>query len=278
MNNNDNSRPCPLCGEEDPENFKCFFDGFVKVYKCSTCGFVAQYPGPGHDTIETNYEDSYSLDFTEKQEFMYPKRRAVLQDIVGRIIQSSGTGRILDVGCGDGHFLHLAGKKGFECHGLEYSKKLSSYASTKVDGNIHQGKYEKLTYPEGAFDVITFIQVLEHIPDPLSVLKIAHYHLRRGGLLVIEVPSVRAPHFLIYGVSKIKWFVTFKGIRKSHVNYFSPETLTAFSEKANFQTKEVVTGRWKYKYTGLLRSVASITDPLMNATNIGGLLYFGVKK
>lgn len=273
-----NSRPCPLCGGKKPQNFKVFFDGFVKVYKCCTCGFVAQYPGPGQDTIETNYEDSYSLDFTKKQEFMYPERRAVLQDIVDRIIENSGPGRILDVGCGDGHFLHLCDKKGFECNGLEYSKQLSSYASTKVSGHIHQGKYEKSTYPEGSFDVITFIQVLEHIPDPISVLKIAHYHLRPGGLLVVEVPSVLAPHFLIYGVTKIKWFVTFKGIIKSHVNYFSPGTLSAFADKTNFKKKEVITGRWKYKYSGLLRVVASFTDPMMNATGIGGILYFGVKQ
>ncbi len=129
-NNNLDYKACPLCGEERPEGFSIFFDGFVKLYRCHTCSFVASYPGPGHSMLETNYEDSYSLDFVKKSEFMYPQRRAGLQDIVDRINAVKGPGKILNIGCGDGHFLHLCALKGFNCHGLEYSKKLSAYASS----------------------------------------------------------------------------------------------------------------------------------------------------
>ncbi len=72
--------------------------------------------------------------------------------------------------------------------------------------------------------------------------------------------------------------MTIKGVIRSHVNYFSPKTLSALAERAGFQEKEVVTDRWKYKYSGLLKMIASFTDPLMNATGIGGLLYIGIKK
>lgn len=273
------NRPCPLCDENIPENFRIYFDGYVKLFKCRTCGFVAQYLGPGLFVLKTNYEDSYTLDFIYKgQEFMYPERRVVFQDIVDRISNIKGNSKILDVGCGDGHFLHLCAIKGFECHGVEPSKTLASYAASKTGANVIQAEYKKTLFPENSFDVITFIQVLEHIPTPLALLESAKYHLRPGGILVIEVPSIYAPNFLAYRWTGIKWFVKPPGgIIHCHVNYFSPKTLAKLTEKIGFKQYEIVTGRWKYKYTGLLKCIGIFADPLMNATRVGGILYIGIK-
>lgn len=46
-------------------------------------------------------------------------------------------------------------------------------------------------------DAITLIQTLEHIPAPAEVLDAAHGHLRPGGTLMIEVPSLHAPNYLL---------------------------------------------------------------------------------
>jgi ubiquinone/menaquinone biosynthesis C-methylase UbiE len=240
---------------------------------------VSQFPGPGQYTIVKNYEDCYSLDFLKKgQEFMYPERRRTLQDIVDRMISIKPNGRILDVGCGDGHFLYLCKKKSLDCCGVEPSKQLSSYASSKTGSRIVQGLYSKEMFPESHFDIVSFIQVLEHIPRPIAVLETANYHLSFGGLCVIEIPSIHSPHFLAYQWTGIKWFVRPPGgVIHSHVGYYTPKTLLTLTEKCGFRKVLLMTGRWQYKYSGLLKQVGKIIDPLLNKIKVGGILYIGEK-
>jgi SAM-dependent methyltransferase len=279
MGNIKPDNPCAVCGQTKPEMFRSWFDGYVKLYRCKQCGFVAQYPGPGTSTIITDYEDAYSLDFLNKgHEFMYPERRNAFQDILNRIIKIKSGSRILDVGCGDGHFLYLCSKKGFDLYGVEDSKELSSYAAQKTGAKIVKGLYDRDMFPENHFDVITLIQVLEHIPDPMSALEIAKYHLRENGILVIEVPSIYAPHFIAYELTGIKKFVKPPtGVIYSHYGYFSPKSLTTLTERCGFKKLSVTTGRWQYKYTGQLGNVGKVIDPLLNLLRIGGILYFGAK-
>lgn len=281
MSNNSNMfcQPCAVCGETYPDLFRIWFDGYVKLYRCLKCGFVSQFPGPGKFTIVTKYEDFYSLDFLNKnQEFMYPERRRVLQNIVDRIANIKATGEILDVGCGDGHFLYLCAQRGFNCYGVEDSTHLSSYASTKARAKVIQGLYNREMFPGNFFDIITFIQVLEHIPTPINALETARYHLRPGGILVIEIPSIHSPHFLAYQLTGIKKFVKPPdGVIYSHVGYYKPKSFLVLSKKCGFKTVSLVTGRWRYKYSGYLRLIGLILDPLFNVTKIGGILYIGTK-
>lgn len=278
INNLDNL--CAICGEVRPEKFKIWFDGYLKLYRCKQCEFVAQFPGPGKHTIVSEYKDKYSLDFLKKsQKFMYPERKRVLKDIVDRISVYKAKGDFLDIGCGDGHFLYLCSKQGgVKCHGVEASEVLSSYSASISGANIIQGLYTKEMFPENSFDVITLIQVLEHISTPIKTLNTVGYHLRSNGILVIEIPSIRAPHFLAYRLTKIKYFVKPpSGIITSHFGYYDPNTLLALTKKCGFKKKELLTGRWKYKYSGFLKVLGQLIDPLLNFTKIGGILYIGQK-
>ncbi len=270
---------CAICGENRPQMFTVWFDGYLKLYRCKVCGFVSQFPGPGSNTIVTDYKDSYSLDFLKSgQEFMYPKRRDVLQNIVDHLLKYQANGNILDVGCGDGHFLYLASKKGFNCFGVEGSEKLAQFASFKSGAKVTQGLYNKEMFPENSFNVISLIQVLEHIPTPVKVLEAVKYHLRPNGLLIIEIPSIRAPHFLAYRVTKVKKFVKPPtGVIYTHFGYYNPKSLSALTQQCGYKTEELITGRWQYKYTGYLRIIGRLLDPLLNGLKIGGILYFGRK-
>jgi SAM-dependent methyltransferase len=281
MDNEKLTVSCPVCGESKPEAFKIYFDGYVKLYQCRRCSFVAQYPGPGSSTIVEEYEDCYSLDFLEKgQEFMYPDRHRGLTDIAKRIrsVMQSNL-KILDVGCGDGFFLFICKKLGFKCFGVEPSHVLANYALSKVKGKIIRAYYNEEIFQKDSFDVISFIQVVEHLRDPFSILNIAKYHLRPGGLLVIEVPSIHSPHFLAYRFTGIKKFVQPPhGVIYSHVGYYCPRSLTYLTDRCGFERLSLFTGRWRVKYSGVLRAISLVADPLMNASRIGGILYFGRKR
>jgi SAM-dependent methyltransferase len=279
MKNQDGTSPCAVCGQNKPDMFRIWFDGYLKLYRCLQCGFIAQYPGPGYSTIVTDYEDAYSLDFVDQgNEFMYPHRRTTFQDLVYRIIKLNTGKKILDIGCGDGHFLYLCGLKGFDCHGVEDSKDLLSYAASKTGAKIVKGLYSREMFPPESFDIITLIQVLEHIPDPVYALETARYHLRENGILIIEVPSIYAPHFLLYEWTGIKKFVKPPtGVIFSHCGYYSPGSMTTITERCGFKKLNITTGRWQYKYSGLVGLVGKVIDPLLNSLRIGGILYTGIK-
>lgn len=277
--NNRESGACAVCSETKPESFRIWFDGFIKLYKCQKCGFVFQAPSPGRYTPILNYEDCYTLDFLkEGKEFMYPERKLDLENIIENILKLKPNGKILDVGCGDGLFLFLCKKKNLDGYGIEPSKQLSSYASYKTGCKIIQGFYKKEMFPPASFDIVSFIQVLEHIPNPLEAMRIANYHLKEGGICVIEIPSINSPHFLAYKCTGIKWFVKPPtGVIPSHFGYFTPKTLLTLTKKVGFKKIDLITGRWHYKYSGVLKKIGKIMDPLLNIVKVGGILFIGKK-
>jgi SAM-dependent methyltransferase len=229
--------------------------------------------------VVADYQDLYSLDFLDNgKEFMYPQRRRVLQDIVDRIVALKDGGTVLDVGCGDGHFLYLCSQQGLICYGVEASRALSSYASHKTGAQVVQGHYNIDMFGEGYFDAITFIQVLEHILTPIDALEAARHHLRPNGILVIEIPSVQSPHFLAYQWTGIKRFVKPPwGVIHTHYGYYTPRSLMTLTEKCGFRRVSLVTGRLQYEHSGFRKQIAKVMDPLLNLMKVGSILYIGAK-
>jgi SAM-dependent methyltransferase len=95
--------------------------------------------------------------------------------------------RVLEVGCGAGHF-----GRGLTCGGyvgLELTA-LAAQAARGVGLDVRQESLEAHAVGEaGAYDVICAFQVLEHIPQPGAFLREARKCLRPGGRLIVSVPS-----------------------------------------------------------------------------------------
>jgi SAM-dependent methyltransferase len=270
---------CPVCDQSKPEVFKIYYDGCVKLYRCSQCGFVAQYPGPGSNRIGEDYT-KYKLTLANDSQWEEPWRAAGLKDIALRVARYAlGGGRWLDVGCGDGHFMSVCKSLGFNVMGVEASPTKAEYAASMVGVEVQPSYYKQSLFSAESFDVMSFIQVLEHTPKPKRILQAAWYHLRRGGLIVIEVPSICSPHFLAYRLTGIKWFVRPpNGVIASHVGYYSPRSLSTLVMHENFSPVEFVTGRWQVKYSGFLSRIATITDPILDLLKVGGILLIARKE
>ena len=274
------SRPCDLCGETDPARFRIWYDGEIKLHKCRSCGFVGQYPGPGAYTIVDSYEEAYTLHFLDKgQKWAHPYWSDVHADTVRRIREVVPGGRLLDIGCGDGHFLSHCIEAGFEASGVEYCRARAEYAAEVTGGEVAQGRYSREMFPEDSFDVITLTQVLEHIPGPREALLDIHYHLKPGGLLVVEVPSINSPHFLAFRITRIKWFAKPPdGVEHYHTGYYSPTTLKRMCAECGFEPVSTLTGRWGLKYHGPLGTLGRILDPVFALAGVGGILHMARAK
>ncbi len=108
-----------------------------------------------------------------------------------------GSGRLLDVGCGNGAFLRAFGAAvpGWRLNGLEVHDRhrAAIEALPGVEGFFLGDDVNDL---DGTFDLISIIHVLEHLPSPGPVLRRLRAKLAPGGLLVVQVPDCRHPFML----------------------------------------------------------------------------------
>lgn len=99
--------------------------------------------------------------------------------------------RILDVGCGNGHLLQAAIRQNWEAHGTEFTDEAVSICSSNGIP-IKKGILDVSNYPAKSFDVICFVEVIEHIQHTREELTKFHLLLRKGGLLYITTPNFKA--------------------------------------------------------------------------------------
>jgi SAM-dependent methyltransferase len=128
------------------------------------------------------------------------------------------TNNLLDVGCGDGHFLAVARERGWNTHGSEYGDAPRRRAAA-LGLDVRPAPFTASGEEIGSFDVVTAIEVLEHVPSPRDeVLSIASL-LRPGGCLYLTTPNFNAVTRVLIGP---RWRVI---EYPEHLNFFTAATL-----------------------------------------------------
>jgi SAM-dependent methyltransferase len=152
----------------------------VVLTRCEACGFRFFDPAlAGNETFYRELEHQGYFSPT-RPEFERTLRFAAKRDILC----------VLDVGCGSGDFLDLARRAGYKTSGLELNRAAAEKA--RLRGHcIYERLLHELDPSEinGGFDLITMFQVLEHVRDPVALVKDAKAHLNRRGFISLAVPS-----------------------------------------------------------------------------------------
>jgi SAM-dependent methyltransferase len=99
--------------------------------------------------------------------------------------------RALDVGTGEGHFVKLCIDNGWQVWAIERDRDLAGDAQKKTGIDVFRGTLENARFPENFFDVVTFWNVLEHLPRPGVTLKEVNRILRPGGCVAARFPNVK---------------------------------------------------------------------------------------
>jgi 2-polyprenyl-3-methyl-5-hydroxy-6-metoxy-1,4-benzoquinol methylase len=158
------------------------------------------------------------------------------------------------------------GKKQYsEIVGIEPNEVQATQARNSVRVQVYNEPYSDECFAENRFDVITFIQVMEHLPDPLAAMRAAYRHLKPGGMLVIEVPSFNNPRVLLSRLTRISWFVRSDFI-PTHISYFTAKTLSTCVRKSGFVVKKIQIGNYAAKM-GLGHKIGWFVDFIL-ATNV----------
>ena len=98
-------------------------------------------------------------------------------------------GRLLDVGCGDGKFLADMKRLGWEVVGVEPDPEAAKIAEERLGLSVFTGTLGEANFPPDAFDAITMKHVIEHVEDPIGLVRECHRILKPGGRLSIATPN-----------------------------------------------------------------------------------------
>ncbi|MEX0681386.1 MAG: class I SAM-dependent methyltransferase [Balneolales bacterium] len=260
---------CILCGNNKYKNV--YLESNIRVVKCIKCGLIFQCPKIINDTNDY---------YIEREDVVvnpniFRKRR--IHFIIKRLKSLNGKAeRILDVGCGWGYFLKLLHVRYKNVAGVEPNKQQSDYLLAN-NYDVYQNIYTKKLFDECSFDIVSFIQVLEHIPDPFKAVKASYKHLKKNGILVIDVPSYNNPRFLIFRITRCKYVVR-KDFIIPHLYYFTPKTLKMICEQAGFEIIHSDIGQYSVKWGVEDTVLGNIFDHVSNFLNIGSITIYAKKK
>jgi SAM-dependent methyltransferase len=160
--------------------------------------------------------------------------------------KKAGDIRLLDVGCSSGSFISAARSLGVEAEGVEPAS--APVRSALESGlKVYQGALEEVNLPASSYEVITLFEVLEHLKDPLSLLKECHRVLLIGGLLVIRTGNTASwsAHY-----QKDRWEYFSIEAHGGHISFFNPVSMRKLAERSGFATENLKTHRVSFHQKG----------------------------
>ena len=208
-----------------------------ELQKCTTCGFIQC---TDLEEVVKFYEDLEDPEYETTRH----ERKSQEKRLVRFFSRYKRQGRLLDIGAGSGIMIEAAIEKGYDSIGIEPSKWLQKKAM-ELKLPVFQGLFPH-TQIKGPFDVITLIDVLEHVREPGRLLGDIHKELRPDGIFVLVTPDVNSFAAKIFGH---RWW----HYRFAHLGYFTKITLTLLLEKTGFDIIKFSRPSWYFtlKYLGV---------------------------
>ncbi len=176
---------CP-CGANEPPA-EAFHTPTRRYVRCPACGLVFRAPRPTHETLEEYFQEHYDGDYGEVE--ASDDRQPVFQSVLRHLsFYRSPPGTLLDIGCGDGEFLVLCREAGWHGSGIELSKRAAMRAAHKGVRILSPHTIESGEWAQH-FDIVTLINVLETVADPVIMLQRAATLLAPGGLVIVRATN-----------------------------------------------------------------------------------------
>ncbi|MEO5910945.1 MAG: class I SAM-dependent methyltransferase [Pelobium sp.] len=223
---------CPLCNSTNTKSF--LKQTNYEIIKCSNCknGFTSPPP------VELNYEH---MDFHANEIIAheiplrgYPelvKTHQKTYDLNIKLIKKhlpNKKSKILEIGSGEGILAEMILKSGYDITCIEPSLTASKRA-IKRGLKCVQGFFPNSIIIDTKFDMVIMTQVLEHIEQPLKLLKNIYKQLEKGGLILLNQTNFES---LIVKIQKENWYAW---LPKQHYWHFTPKGIKEISANLGFK-------------------------------------------
>ena len=229
--------------DEHPE-LTAYSGETVWFRRCGGCGFTQPERLPAlPQFFDWLYDQRWAPDWVE-QEFTSRYKDLIFENILSGLAKRAGPDRtLLDIGAHAGRFLHLAQQAGWKPEGIELNPRTAAYAARRTGLIVHSVNVDRLILDGKRYGAITLIDVLEHIPEPLTLLTRIREALVRGGWVVVKVPGGPAQRLKESARARLK-----PGYRPRladnlvHVNHFTPHSLRTALERAGLRDVSIEIG------------------------------------
>jgi len=229
---------CYNCGST--EIITSFVVNRFRHVRCKNCNMVYVSPRLKSSIVDTLYnEKAYTEFYKIKLIPAIDYRRNVLAvNKYNQIAQYfSKPGKVLDIGSGLGEVLSVFQEHNWDATGIEFNEFAASYSRETFGLNIVNRSIYDFDLSE-KYDVIMLWGVLEHLSEPLQILKKAHELLENDGILLVEVPSADSVLVRYYEKSLRPVDRIIEGDR--HIMLFSVQGFMEMTEKAGFSPVEIL--------------------------------------
>ena len=239
-------RVCPTCGLEVTNSYKILYPMPHEVLECQHCELVFI-----NEALTKTEAGEFGIEHFQRN--AKPRIAKSRQDFenLRRFIAAFSNGenpiKVLDIGCGLGHFLLEARQYGWETHGTEINKSAVKYLEKYPQLNVQIGNTEEqMNFPDKYFDVITMFGIIEHLVNPIDAIRECYRLLKPGGVLCLQTPTedgfLRKAGHGLYRLSgeKIRFHVgQFYFLNGGHNLCFSRHSMGTLLEKNGFEIVEI---------------------------------------
>lgn len=162
------------------------------VVTCRTCGLQFKIPTQPEVPLDAYYADTAVYQFRDDTDEADKEFIRILE-LARSELGAPPNARLLDVGSGPGHFLRAAMRVGYHATGVELNPGLARLAAETSGAEMVAG--DALALPrllagrERSFDMVTLLDVIEHMRDPVQLLRDAATFVAPGGVLLVYTPN-----------------------------------------------------------------------------------------
>jgi len=203
------------------------YDGKFDLYRCPCCGQYKTVPLLKEQELTPLYSNYYPRKNIDTNAICNQAQQSkkVLSNLIRWWKGNNNQGQyfakkgeiVLDYGCGSGLSLielNLIGAKGY---GIEADQNIRQVIE-RLKLNIHIGSLEPDTFGNTKFDLIILNQVIEHIPDPSTLINTLLNHLKNNGRIILSFPNSNSFYANFFKRKWINWHIPY------HLHHFNLES------------------------------------------------------
>ncbi|MDE2310818.1 MAG: class I SAM-dependent methyltransferase [Betaproteobacteria bacterium] len=209
------------------------------LLRCTECGqLFSQCTEEWYRKSMEEFDDPQgTLPDERSAERRLRRSRKFLERITALLKQSPADIRLLDVGCSSGAFLGAAARLGFRAEGVEPAAQAAQTAHA-AGLKVRHGLLQDAGFADRQFDAITLFEVIEHLREPLDLLRECRRILRPGGILLVGTGNAASWSVAAMGA---RWEYLHIAKHGGHISFYTPHSTNVLAQRAGFSVADIRT-------------------------------------